>query len=97
MRTLIIKRPWSFIGCAIPMKVNIDGMVETKLGSGKSVTLQIDEKEHKVQVVTSDDSGGYIATPTKYSNVLYIPSGNDDVNLVAKAGGFFSSHKLSCE
>ena len=95
MRKLIIERPWSFIGCAIPMKVNIDGMVETKLGSGKTVELQIDEKEHRVQVVTSDDSGGYVGNPTKYSNVLHIPIGNDDVNLVAKAVGFFSSHKLS--
>lgn len=97
MRTLIIKRPWSFIGCVIPMKINIDGMVEAKLGSGETVTLQIDEKEHKVQVVTSDDSGGYIGNPTKYSNVVHIPSGNDDVHLVAKSGGFFSSHKLSLE
>ena len=97
MRTLIIKRPWSFIGCVIPMKVNIDGMVETKLGSGKTVTLQIDEKEHKVQVVTSDDSGGYVGNPTKYSNVVHISSGSDNVNLVAEAGGFFSSHKLRLE
>lgn len=101
MRTVKLTRPFAFIGCAVALRVIVDGMVEARLGAGKTVEIPIDEGAHRVQVTSDDglvvDIGGGFGydAPPKYSNILRISEGTDNRSIVARFGWF--NHELTWE